>query len=283
MRQFERFGCIAAACALVLCAASEARAEDETPPPVVGSLVLGTLPFPVANDALDIASSIALSDFGSDATVELGPAVGLGVTDWLSVGAALPISSQVVSGDRSLGLGHVSVGASVLLYQDARAGFAFGFVPALAFPSPEDDATTFYPKAGLSAAIRMGTLALNLSARGNLAVSPESDTNPDAEVEAAVDGVVSLLLVHPTWAPFLELQLEVDQAGGLTPAAATGLNWIPLPSTILTLGAPIVFDSDGPHPGLQLLATFEASLSRPRPRIIASAPPQPASEADAPQ
>ena len=241
-----------AAPAVAAPAAEEPAAASTT---VMGAVVLGLLPYTVAEGAFGIGTTVGMDKLSEDAGVSFGPSATLGVTDWLTVCADVPFASTPMASERMTGLGNVGLSAHFALYSDTDSGLTLAATPGVALPAPSEAATsTLTPDVKASGALNFGAVAMNLTARGRVDVpTDEGDAVP------GVTSALSLILVNETIAPFVEGAVDVSGENVL-PMGSAGVNWAPGGGALLTLGVPVVFDGESVNPGMAFTAYFETSL-----------------------
>jgi hypothetical protein len=222
---------------------------------VMGAVVLGLLPYTVAEGAFGIGSSVGMDKLAEDAGVSFGPSATLGVTDWLTLGAAVPFASSPMESERVTGLGNVGLSAQFAFYSDTDSGITLAATPGVALPAPsEAAASTLTPDVKASGAVNFGAVAMNLTARGRVDVPTE-----EGDAVPGVTSALSLILVNETIAPFVEGAVDVSGESVL-PMGSAGVNWAPGGGALLTLGVPVVFDGESVNPGMAFTAYFETSL-----------------------
>ncbi len=233
-------------------AAEEPAAASTT---VMGAVVLGLLPYTVAEGAFGIGTSVGMNKLAEDAGVSFGPSATLGVTDWFTLGAAVPFSSSPGESERVTGLGNVGLSAQFAFYSDTDSGLTLAATPGVALPAPSEAASsTLTPDVKASGALNFGAVAMNLTARGRVDVPTE-----EGEAIPGVTSALSLILVNETIAPFVEGAVDVSGENVL-PMGSAGVNWAPGGGALLTLGVPVVFDGESVNPGMAFTAYFETSL-----------------------
>jgi hypothetical protein len=234
-----------------------AVADEEAPVVVTGAVVLGLLPYTIAEGAFGLGTTVGLDAYSANASVGFGPTAALGVTNWLTLGAAVPFASSANDGERLTGLGNVGVSAQFGYFNDAASGIALAATPGISLPSPSAAASSdVSPDLKASGAVNLGAVAVNLTARG--AVKVPTNEAEQAEAMPVFDSALSVILVDDTVAPFLEGGISVSNE--LVPMGAAGLNWAPGGGALLTLGVPVAFHEGEVKPGMSFTAYFETDL-----------------------
>jgi hypothetical protein len=235
--------------------AAPAALEPAASTTVMGAVVLGLLPYTVAEGAFGIGTSVGMNKLAEDAGVSFGPSAVLGVTDWLTLGAAVPFSSSPAEAERVTGLGNVGLSAQFAFYSDTDSGLTLAATPGVALPAPSEAASsTLTPDVKASGAMNFGAVAMNLTARGRVDVPTE-----EGDAVPGVTSALSLILVNETLAPFVEGAVDVSGETVL-PMGSAGVNWAPGGGALLTLGVPVVFDGESVNPGMSFTAYFETNL-----------------------
>ncbi|MBL8739555.1 MAG: hypothetical protein JNK04_00630, partial [Myxococcales bacterium] len=200
----------------------------------------------MTTDAYDQAASVAF-----------GPTAALGVTEWLTLGAAVPFASSVVDEQRTAGLGNVGLSAQLGIFNDKDAGVALALTPGVALPSPAVAASSdVAPDLKASGALNLGYVAVNLTARGGVRVPTEAESG--TETTPLFDSALSVILVDDTFAPLVEGGVSVGDE--VVPVGAVGVNWAPGGGALLTLGVPVAFYETTAKPGMSFTAYFETDL-----------------------
>lgn len=235
---------------------AKAEPEEERDVSVSGVVVLGLLPYTVAEGALGLGSSLSLDHYSDDAAVGFGPNACYGVSDWLTLGAVVPVQSSKVADERATGLGNVGLSAQFQVFQDAKSGITLGATPGVTLPSPSlAGSETITPDLIASGAVNLGKIAVGLTARGALDVPTTSSAD---EATPAFDSTLSVIMTDDTFAPFVEGGVSYyDEA---VPVGAAGVNWAPGGSSLLTLGVPLAFHETSVDAGLSFSAYFETDL-----------------------
>lgn len=250
--------------AAVLHQPAAAPDAEEAPVVVTGAVVLGLLRYTIAQGAFGLGTTVGLDAYSADASVGFGPTAALGLTDWLTLGAAVPFASSPSEGERITGLGNVGVSAQFGYFNDAASGIALAATPGISLPSPSAAASSdVSPDLKASGAVNLGAVALNLTARGAVKVPTVQDE--EAEAVPVFDSALSLILVNDTIAPFLEGGVSVSDE--LVPMGAAGLNWAPGGGALLTLGIPVAFHESEVKPGMSFTAYFETDLFGRKPGV----------------
>lgn len=228
---------------------------EPTPTSVTGSVLLGLLPYTIPRGALGVGGAVAIDEFSEEAGVAFGPSISFGVTDWMTLGAAVPFSSANVDEERVTGLGNIGVCAQFVVYQDDGSPLQISATPGVSLPSATEAAPDVVtPDVKASGAVNAGVVAVNLTARGRVDVPANG-----GEAIPGATGALSIILVDETIAPFIEAGLDVAP-DVLLPMGAVGLNWAPGAGTLFTAGVPIIYDQGELQPGVAFTAYFETGL-----------------------
>ncbi len=249
-------------------APAPAPEEEATSTTVMGVVVLGLLPYTIAQGAFGIGSSVGFDDFSDGAMVSFGPSAYLGATDWLTFGASIPFASARVEEERATGLGNVGVTAQFAYFRDTDSGVQLSATPGVTLPAPSEAASSAVtPDLKASGAINFGAVAVNVTARGRVDVPTEGgDATP------GLTSALSLILVNETLAPFVEGGFDLA-AETLMPMGSAGVNWAPGGGALFTLGVPVVYDGERVKPGMAFTAYFETSLFAPDSDVATVATP----------